>query len=147
MTAPAPDPKSFDLKSTAWTLTALRLHSADVARLDADLAALVDDSPGLFDDDALVLDLSLLRDGDNALDFGALLPRLRRHGLCPLAVQGGSPAQTAAARAAGLAEAPEPAAAAPRPRDARPSSAAPAASPAPGVVSSLRKIEWMRETA
>ena len=95
----------FDLKSTAWTLTALRLQSADLAALVAALNARFADSPGLFDDDAVVLDLSPLREADSAVDVAGLLPHLRRHGMRPIAAQGGSPAQMAAARAAGLAEA------------------------------------------
>ncbi len=95
----------FDLKSTAWTLTALRLQSADLATLVAALDQRFADSPGLFDDDAVVLDFSALCESDAVPDLAALLPHLRRHGLLPIAAQGGSSAQMAAARAAGLAEA------------------------------------------
>jgi septum site-determining protein MinC len=97
----------FDLKSTAWTLTALRLQSADLAALVAALDARFADSPGLFDGDAVAIDLSQLRESGAVVDFPALLPHLRRHGMVPIAAQGGSPAQMAAARAAGLAEAPD----------------------------------------
>lgn len=95
----------FDLKSTAWTLTALRLHTADLGALIEALDERFRDTPGLFDNDPLVLDLSPLRGLDTVPDFAALLPRLRAHHLVPIAVQGGSDAQTAAARAAGLVEA------------------------------------------
>ncbi len=107
MQSAVPAPPVFDLKSTAWTLTALRLQSADVAAVAAALDARFGDSPGLFDGDAVAIDLSPLRDADAAVDFQALLPQLRRHGMLPIAAQGGSPAQMAAARAAGLAEAPD----------------------------------------
>lgn len=104
----APPAKSvFDLKSTAWTLTAVRLQSADTAALAAALDDRFADSPGLFDQEAVVIDLSPLREADAAVDFPRLLPVLRRHGMLPIAAQGGSPAQQAAARAAGLAEAPD----------------------------------------
>ena len=43
----APAKPAFDLKSTAWTLTALRLQSADLAALVAALDARFADSPGL----------------------------------------------------------------------------------------------------
>ena len=106
---PAPlDPNPFELKSTAWLLTALRLHTADVPTLAQALDERFGDSPGLFDDDALVLDLSPLREADAPLDFAALLAHLRRHRLLPLAVQGGSAAQMAAGQAAGLSQATEP---------------------------------------
>ncbi len=107
MPAAAPAKAAFDLKSTAWTLTALRLQSANVATLAAALDARFADSPGLFDQDAVVIDFSPLRDSDAVLDVAALLPHLRRHGMLPVAAQGGSPTQMAAARAAGLAEAPD----------------------------------------
>ena len=105
MPASPPAKPTFDLKSTAWTLTALRLHSADLGTLVTALDQRFADSPGLFDDDAVVLDFSPLREADADLDVAGLLPHLRRHGMKPIAAQGGSTAQMAGARAAGLAEA------------------------------------------
>lgn len=113
----------FDLKSTAWTLTALRLQSADLAALVAALDDRFGDNPGLFDNDPLVIDLSPLREADVVVDIAGLLPHLRRHRLVPIAAQGGSDAQMAAARAAGLAEA----------LDAAPAEAATARHPPPAA--------------
>jgi septum site-determining protein MinC len=101
----SPAKPAFDLKSTAWTLTALRLQTAHIPTLDAALTARFADTPGLFDNDPVAIDLSPLREGDAVVDFAALMPLLSRHGMVPVAVQGGSPAQTDAARAAGLVEA------------------------------------------
>ena len=114
---------TFDLKSTAWTLTALRLQTADLGLLVAALDARFGDNPGLFDNDPLVIDLSPLRDADTEFDIAGLLPHLRRHLLAPIAAQGGSDAQMAAARAAGLAEA----------LDAAPAEAATARNAAPNT--------------
>lgn len=105
MSQPLPAKAPFDLKSTAWTLTALRLHSADREVLAQALDERFRDTPGLFDNDPVVIDLTPLRDGPAVIDYPALLAKLRQHRLVPVAVQGGSPAQTAAARAAGLVEA------------------------------------------
>lgn len=122
---PAPVAKpAFDLKSTSWVLTALRLHSADLDALAAELQARFADSPGLFDDEAMVVDLSGLPDDAPLPDFGALLALLRRHGMHAVAVQGGSPAQTAAAQAAGLLQAGPGEAPAGRQRQVAPASAA-----------------------
>ena len=101
MSSSATASAAFDLKSTAWTLTAVRLHSAQTETLAAALQARFADTPGLFDGDAVVLDFSPLRDGDSLPDLAALLPLLRRHGMVPVAVQGGNAGQMAAGRAAG----------------------------------------------
>jgi septum site-determining protein MinC len=148
MPAAAPAKPAFDLKSTAWTLTALRLQVADLATLVAALDDRFADSPGLFDNDPVAIDLSPLRDSAVVVDFAGLLPHLRRHGMLPIAAQGGNPAQMAAARAAGLAEAP----------DASPGSAArpePAAAPrdlarevvreVPVIQEVVREVEVIRE--
>ncbi|MES2718835.1 MAG: septum site-determining protein MinC [Pseudomonadota bacterium] len=117
MPAAVPAPPVFDLKSTAWTLTTLRLQVADVPTLAAALEARFADSPGLFDGEGVAIDLAALRESDVVVDFPALLPQLRHHGMLPVAAMGGSTAQMAAARAAGLAEAPDaPAARAEPPR-------------------------------
>jgi septum site-determining protein MinC len=134
---PPQDLRLFDLKSTAWTLTALRLHSSDVAAVCAALQARFADSPGLFDDDPLVVDLSPLREAGAELDFVRLLAELRGHRLLPIAAQGGSAEQMAAARAAGLAEAMEPETR-PEPRPAAPPPAAPPqAAPEPAAKPTL----------
>lgn len=105
MPAPATGKPAFDLKSTSWTLPALRLQTADVTALAAALEQRFGASPGLFDGDPVVIDLTPLRDADARIDFAPLLDRLRSHRLWPVAVQGGSSAQTDAARTAGLVEA------------------------------------------
>ncbi|HSW06412.1 septum site-determining protein MinC [Aquabacterium sp.] len=123
----------FDLKSTAWTLTALRLQTADLADFMKALAARVAEAPGLFDNDPVVIDLSPLREDDAWVDFAGLITCLRQHRLAPIAVQGGSAAQTAAAQAAGLAEA----------LDAAPTASAPPPIIAPTEI--VREIEVLRE--
>ena len=132
---------AFDLKSTAWTLTALRLQVADLATLAAALDARFADSPGLFDNDPVAIDLSPLRDSDAVVDIAGLLPQLRRHGLVAIAAQGGNPAQMAAARAAGLAEAPD----SPASGAGRAEPVAAASHEVPGVQPVVREVEVVRE--
>ncbi len=150
MPLPATAKIAFDLKSTAWTLTALRLQTADLDQLLAALDARFGDSPGLFDNDPVVIDLSPLREADAALDLAGLLPHLHRLGMLPIAVQGASPAQAAAARAAGLAEAPAAA-----PKAAAAGAAAALAAPLatnqqvvlPVMSEVIREVEVVREVA
>ena len=132
---------AFDLKSTAWTLTALRLQVADLATLVGALDARFADSPGLFDNDPVAIDLSLLRDSAAVVDLAGLLPHLRRHGLVAIAAQGGNPAQMAAARAAGLAEAPD----GPASGAARVEPVATAPREAPLIQPVVREVEVVRE--
>jgi septum site-determining protein MinC len=135
MSPSAPARPPFDLKSTAWILTALRLHTADIGAIAAELQSRFGDSPGLFDDDPLVIDISPLRHDPETPDFSALLACLQQHRMQALAVQGGSAEQMAAARAAGLAPATEPETRAePRksaPAASQPSSAEPTPEPTP----------------
>lgn len=106
MSAAAATRPAFDIKSTVWTLTALRLQVADAAVLRLALDQRFADTPGLFEQEPLVIDLSLLREADAAIDWQALLGHLRHHGMAPVGAQGGSDAQMASARDAGLAEVP-----------------------------------------
>lgn len=102
------EPACLELRSAALTLMAVLLKTADLDVLGDELEQRADAMPGLFDDEPVVVDLSLLREPDApALDFGALVVLLCHHGMRPIAVRGGSTAQMAAALAAGLIEAPE----------------------------------------
>ncbi|MDO9032752.1 MULTISPECIES: septum site-determining protein MinC [Hydrogenophaga] len=105
-------PATFEIKSANLPLVALLLKSADLARLSEELAQRFGDMPDFFDQDPLVIDLSPLQGTEaagleTALDFAALAALLRQYRLQPIAVRGGSDAQTAAALAAGLISAPD----------------------------------------
>ncbi|WP_137894676.1 septum site-determining protein MinC [Ramlibacter sp. 2FC] len=97
-------PATFEIKSANLPLVALLLKSAELADVARDLAQRFGDIPDFFDQDPLLVDLTPLQDSDPEaeLDFPALLELLRGYRLLPLAVRGGSPAQLAAAQAAGL---------------------------------------------
>ena len=123
---------SFDLKSASLPVVAVLLKTTDLAQLGADLAARLADEPEFFDNDAVLIDLSAVREWDAPLDFAALAAQLRPYRTQPVAVRGGSPAQTEAARAAGFFVAPE---------------AAPARAEAPAVEvrEVIREVEVVRE--
>ena len=121
---------SFDLKSASLAMVAMVLRTTDTATLARDLAARMAGAPGFFDNDPVLIDLSLVQGSGTSPDFAALLALLRSHRTVPVAVRGGSQAQTAAALAAGLVLAPEvaPARAVPAPA-AQPPAAEVAAAP------------------
>lgn len=98
-------PPPFELKSAALTLVAVVLKSTDLTLLAQALAARFADAPGLFDQDRVAIDLSLVREADAPIDFDALITLLRGHKMLPIAAKGGSAAQMQAAFAAGLSEA------------------------------------------
>ncbi|MBC7444747.1 MAG: septum site-determining protein MinC [Polaromonas sp.] len=99
-------PHTFEIKSANFPLVALLLKSTDLAALAREMAQRFGDIPDFFDQDALVIDLSPLQGAEAAapahIDFAALNALLGSFRLVPVAVKGGSPAQMAAARQAGL---------------------------------------------
>jgi len=116
----------FEFKSATLPLIAVILKTSDLDVLAEALDAQLADSPDFFEQEPVVIDLSLLQEaqgeGEAAgdapaaadIDFAALRSLLARHQTQPIAVRGGNAAQNAAARAAGLSLAAMPAAAAPR---------------------------------
>ncbi len=100
-------PAGLELRSAALSLVALVLKSTDLDALAAALERRAQTAPGLFDDEPVAVDLSGVATLHDPIDFPALLGLLRRHRMMPLAARGGSFEQMAAARAAGLVEAPE----------------------------------------
>jgi septum site-determining protein MinC len=97
----------LELKSAALTLMALVLKTTDLAQLAGELSQRASAMPGLFDDEPVVVDLSFVRETEEAIDFDVLVVLLMQHGMRPVAVRGGAAAQMAAALASGLLEAPE----------------------------------------
>ncbi len=135
----APAAAAFALRSAALTLVSVVLKTTDLALLAEALEQRIGATPELFDGDPVAIDLASVREAAGPVDFEALLALLARHRMRPIVAKGGSPAQMAAALAAGLAEAPEggPARAeakAPEAPEAPAAAAAPAVPPAPRAV-------------
>ncbi|PJI99744.1 septum site-determining protein MinC [Acidovorax sp. 69] len=107
LTTAAQSRTSFDLKSASLPVVAVMLKTTDAARFAADLAERVADAPGFFDNDPVLIDLAAVREAEAPIDFVAIVAELRSRSTLPVAVRGGSPAQMDAARAAGLAAAPD----------------------------------------
>lgn len=125
----------FEFKSATLPLIAVILKTADLELLAGALDAQLADSPDFFEQEPVVIDLSLLQEEDaaSAIDFEALRNLLARHQTQPIAVRGGSDAQNAAARAAGLSLAAMPVTPAPR-------APAPAAAPAAEAPQIVREV-------
>ena len=126
----------FEFKSATLPLIAVILKTGDLGVLRTALDAQLADSPDFFEQEPVVIDLSLLPDegedaaGDVAdIDFAVLRALLARHQTQPIAVRGGSDAQNAAARDAGLSIAAMPVVPPPTPR-----------APAPAPVSEAPQI-------
>ncbi|WP_428422109.1 septum site-determining protein MinC [Methylibium sp.] len=122
----------FELKSAALMLVAVILKTTDLAALARALDERTADTPGLFEQDPVAIDLSQVREVQAPIDFPNLIELLRQRQMLPLAVRGGSDEQMAAARAAGLVEAPAGAGPAP--------ARAPALSPVPASPVTLTEI-------
>jgi septum site-determining protein MinC len=95
-------PATFEIKSANLPLVALLLKSADLTLFRQELQQRYGDMPAFFDNDPLLIDLSLLPDSVATVDFAALVNALRPHSLLPIAVRGGRAELIVQAQAAGL---------------------------------------------
>jgi septum site-determining protein MinC len=95
----------FDLRSAALTLIVVALKTTDLGALAGELAARFGGASDMFEDDPVAIDLAQVSTAADAIDFGALAALLRQYRMVPVVARGGSAAQMAAARAAGLADA------------------------------------------
>lgn len=97
----------FEFKSAALNLIAFAPFTADLAELDAALERKLKGRSDFFGGDAAVIDLAAWPDSTTALDVSGLASLLRRAGLQPVAVRGGSKSVLDAAAHAGLVVLPE----------------------------------------
>jgi septum site-determining protein MinC len=95
-------PATFEIKSANLPLVALLLKSADLTLFRQELQQRYGDMPAFFDNDPLLIDLSLLPENVSTVDFAALVNALRPHSLLPIAVRGGRAELIVQAQAAGL---------------------------------------------
>jgi len=98
-------PHAYEIKSASLPLVAFLLKTADTSALQADLSRRLGATPGFFDNDPVVIDLSALEDPHAEIDFPSVCLMLRTHNMLPVAVRGASEAQLASAAKSGLFEA------------------------------------------
>ena len=138
-------PATFEIKSANLPLVALLLKSADLTLLHQELQQRYGDMPAFFDNDPLLIDLSLLPEAVETVDFAALVNTLRPYSLLPIAVRGGRAELVAQAQAAGLVLATDAivqrSAAAATPSPASSASAPAAKAPAPVAPTSAMVID------
>lgn len=95
---PRPASVALEIKSGSITLPILKLLSADLGLVRAQLEQKLVRAPEFFRNVPLVIELGELRLDGEALDFPALLALLRELALSPVGLRGGDPAQQRVAR-------------------------------------------------
>ncbi len=68
----------------------LRLLSANLDTLDEQLLERVQQAPGFFRNTPVVIDLTLMAEHNEKIDFALLVGLMRGYGMVPVAIQGGS---------------------------------------------------------
>jgi len=92
---------AFKLKGRLYTLTVLQVLDTSPVSFDEHLKDLTEKAPRLFDAAPIVLDLSMVKEAD--VDLAALSACIRKYGLVPIGVQGGSELLQTRAQEQGLA--------------------------------------------
>jgi len=98
-------PHAYEIKSASLPLVSFLLKTPDTSALQADMSRRLGATPGFFDNDPVVIDLSQLEDPYNLLDLPSVCLMLRTHQMLPVAVRGANEHQLANAHKAGLFEA------------------------------------------
>ena len=97
----------YDIKSADLSLVALVLKTADIQAISQALVQQLAESPGFFDQDPVIIDVSFLNldENDTSVELATLLPLLRENGLLPLAIKGAQGALLTQAKGLGLVDA------------------------------------------
>jgi septum site-determining protein MinC len=98
-------PHTYDIKSAELPLVSFILKTPDISALQADMSRRLGATPGFFDNDPVVIDLSTLDDPEDRLDLASVCLMLRTHSMIPVAIRGAHAAQLSAAQQLGLFEA------------------------------------------
>jgi septum site-determining protein MinC len=101
-----PSQPCYDIKSADLSLLALLLKTTNIEAVSAALKQQLAETPGFFDQDPVVVDVSALGlEPDQTLDLQALMLVLRDHQLVPLAIKGAHEALLLKAKGLGLVDA------------------------------------------
>ncbi len=80
--------QAFKLKGRVYTLTVLYVMDTATPAFDEQLGEVVSKAPRLFEQAPVVLDCTAVSEAD--VDLAALCACVKKHGLMPVAIQGGS---------------------------------------------------------
>lgn len=101
-----PSNPCYEIKSADLSLVALLLKTSDVSEVLRALKLQMAESPGFFDQDPVVIDVSGLGlSEDEHIDLQGLMAVLREYALVPLAIKGAPSALLTLARGLGLVDA------------------------------------------
>ena len=101
-----PSNPCYEIKSADLSLVALLLKTTDFTEVSRALKQQMAESPGFFDQDPVVIDVSGLGlVDDETIDLKGLMAVLREHALVPLAIKGAPAALLSLAKGAGLVDA------------------------------------------
>jgi septum site-determining protein MinC len=108
MATPSEDPSTpcYEIKSADLSLVAFLLKTTVIADVLSTLKQKMSESPGFFDLDPVVIDVSALNlTNDETIDLNALMTGLREHALVPVAIKGAPQGLLSLAKGLGLVDA------------------------------------------
>lgn len=99
--------QALEFKGSRLTVMALCVYDMNSQALEDQLTHKVAQAPGMFKQAPVLIDLQHVQDSTVPLDVPFLVRQLRRHGMIPVGIRGGSPRQQQLAADAGLSLLPE----------------------------------------
>ena len=95
--------KTFQFKGSLFTLTVMQLLNSELLLLDQQLEETIKKAPKFFQNAPIIIDLKLVDENKDPIDFHALKSTLHKHNLIPVAVRGGKESDHQAAASCGFA--------------------------------------------
>jgi septum site-determining protein MinC len=96
----------LQLKGSLVPMTVMELFQYDQLKIETELARIISQAPGFFEDTPVIIALERFPENDAEIDFDSLLRICKLLNIKPVAVRGGSMLQQLAARQSGLATLP-----------------------------------------
>ncbi len=93
---------AFKIKTGNLPVLQLHIFTTDMAQLKQELALRLTQTPDFFASTPIVMELAAIAGLDAVPNFAELTAFMRKHGMCPAGVSGGSELQRAAAAQSGL---------------------------------------------